>query len=76
MTTALVFLMLAAAPAQAADAVGDDGAAIMRCGEVSPSRPERSRRRAREVLYLARGGIEAAFNIGQQRYREILIELK
>src|SRR5437867_10045571 len=26
--------------------------------------------------YITRGGIETAINIGQQRYREILIELK
>jgi hypothetical protein len=28
------------------------------------------------VRYIARGGIETAANIGQRRYREILIELK
>jgi predicted metal-dependent enzyme (double-stranded beta helix superfamily) len=28
------------------------------------------------VRYLARGGIETAINVGQRRYREILIELK
>lgn len=26
--------------------------------------------------YIARGGVETAVNVGQQRYREILIELK
>jgi predicted metal-dependent enzyme (double-stranded beta helix superfamily) len=29
-----------------------------------------------KVSYLTRGGIETAVNVGQQRYREILIELK
>jgi hypothetical protein len=29
-----------------------------------------------KVRYIARGGIETAVNIGQRRYREILIELK
>src|SRR5262245_20518286 len=28
------------------------------------------------VSYLTRGGIETAVNVGQRRYREILIELK
>jgi len=31
---------------------------------------------AGKTRYIARGGIETAINIGQQRYREILIELK
>jgi hypothetical protein len=31
---------------------------------------------AGKTRYLARGGIETAINIGQRRYREILIELK
>ena len=29
-----------------------------------------------KVRYIARGGIETAINVGQRRYREILIELK
>ena len=29
-----------------------------------------------QVHYLRRGGIETAINVGQRRYREILIELK
>jgi len=29
-----------------------------------------------KARYIGRGGIETAINIGQQRYREILIELK
>ena len=29
-----------------------------------------------KARYIERGGIETAINIGQQRYREILIELK
>jgi predicted metal-dependent enzyme (double-stranded beta helix superfamily) len=29
-----------------------------------------------KVSYLTRGGIETAVNVGQRRYREILIELK
>ena len=29
-----------------------------------------------KARYIARGGIETAINIGQRRYREILIELK
>ncbi len=28
------------------------------------------------AYYIARGGIETAINVGQRRYREILIELK
>ncbi len=31
---------------------------------------------AGRARYIARGGIETAINIGQRRYREILIELK
>jgi len=29
-----------------------------------------------KVSYMTRGGIETAINVGQRRYREILIELK
>ena len=29
-----------------------------------------------KVFYIPRGGIETAVNVGQRRYREILIELK
>jgi hypothetical protein len=29
-----------------------------------------------KVRYISRGGIETAINVGQRRYREILIELK
>ena len=29
-----------------------------------------------QALYIDRGGIETARNVGQKRYREILIELK
>ena len=29
-----------------------------------------------KVSYLTRGGIETAINVGQRRYREILVELK
>ena len=29
-----------------------------------------------KVIYIKRGGIETAINVGQERYREILIELK
>jgi len=35
-------------------------------GEVAPG----------NVIYIERGGIETAENTGQQRYREILVELK
>jgi len=35
-------------------------------GEVHPGR----------VIYVGRGGVETAVNVGRQRYREILIELK